>query len=118
MGTITKYYPFIDEDTKSILNSLMAESSSYYDFVQRLSEKVLKDEVSVNLSYLAAAHVWWCRLEGKQNLIQKKYKEVPCIRPWGYSHNSLERHQILYHDAVVEAIGKAKDSSMRTMANS
>jgi len=112
MGTITKYYPFIDEDTKSILNSLMAESSSYYDFVQRLSEKVLKDEVPVNLSYLAAVHVWWCRLLDEQSLIQEKYKNVPCIRPWGYGHNSLERDQILFHDAVVEAIDKAIGSSI------
>jgi hypothetical protein len=44
MGTITKYYPFIDEETKSILNSLMEESSSYFDFVQRLCDVVLENE--------------------------------------------------------------------------
>jgi len=58
MGTITKYYPFIDEETKSILNSLMDESSSYYDFVQRLCEVVLEKEVPVNLAYLAAVQAW------------------------------------------------------------
>jgi hypothetical protein len=34
LGTITKYYPFIDEDLKAILNSLMDVSRSYYDLVQ------------------------------------------------------------------------------------
>ena len=49
MGTITKYYPFIDEESRSILDSLMEESSSYNDFVLRLSEVVLENEVPVNL---------------------------------------------------------------------
>ncbi|MBY8999019.1 MAG: hypothetical protein KGD60_14930 [Candidatus Thorarchaeota archaeon] len=111
MGTITKYYPFIDEETKTILGSLMDESNSYYDFVQRMSIKVLKEEVPVNLAYLAAGHVWWCRIEETKNLIQEKYKNVPCIRPWVFPHNSIERDQVMYHDAVVEAIDKVLDSS-------
>ena len=112
LGTITKYYPFVDEETKSALDSLMEESSSYYDFVQRLSEKVLKDVVPVNTSYLAAVHVWWCRLLEKQNLIQEKYKDVPCIRPWAYGHNSIERDQIRFHDVVVKSVENAIDTSV------
>ena len=42
MGTITKYYPFIDDESKSILNSLMEESSSYYEFVQHLDDLILR----------------------------------------------------------------------------
>jgi tetratricopeptide (TPR) repeat protein len=112
MGTITKYYPFIDEETKSILNSLMDESTSYYDFVQRLSGVVLEDEVPVNLAYLAAAHAWWCRIEETMSLIQEKYRDVPCIRPWGYVITSSESDQIRYHEAVVEAIEKAIDTNL------
>jgi tetratricopeptide (TPR) repeat protein len=111
MGTITKYYPFIDEETKSILNSLMHESDNYYEFVQRLCETAIENEVPINLAYLAAVHAWWCRLEDKKGLIQEKYKDVPCIRPWGYAHNSIQRDQILYHDAVVEGIDKTLQSS-------
>ncbi len=112
MGTITKYYPFIDEETKSVLNSLMDESSSYYDFVQRLCEVVLENEVPVNLAYLAAVHAWWCRIEESMSLIQEKYKDVPCIRPWGYAHQTAESDQVRYHDDVVEAIDKAIDTSL------
>lgn len=111
-GTITKYYPFIDEESKSILDSLMEESTSYYDFVNRLCDVVLENEVTVNLSYLAAVHSWWCRLEDKKNLLQEKYKDVPCVKPWGYAHNSIQRDQILYHDVVVEGIDKTLQSSV------
>jgi len=68
MGTITKYYPFIDEETKDILDALMDESSSYYDFVQRLCEFTLNNEVPVNLAYLATVQAWWCRMRGTVKL--------------------------------------------------
>ncbi len=112
LGTITKYYPFIDEETKSTLDSLMEESSSYYDFVQRLCNEVLENEVPVNLAYLAAVQAWWCRTEETMKLIQEKFKDVPCIRPWGYVHGEAESDQVRYHDDVVESIEKALDTSL------
>ena len=112
MGTITKYYPFIDEEIKSILNSLMDESSSYYDFVLRLSCAVLENEVSVDLAYISAVHAWWTRTEENMKLIQEKYRDVPCVRPWAYSHTTGEGDQAEYHDAVVEAIDKAMEKSL------
>ncbi|MFX1261903.1 MAG: tetratricopeptide repeat protein [Promethearchaeota archaeon] len=111
MGTITKYYPFIDEESKSILDSIMDDSSSYNDFVQKLSEVVLENEVPVNLAYVAAVQAWWCRFEETMNRIQEKYNEVLWIKPWGYYHGSMERDQILQHDELVGSIDKAIDCS-------
>ena len=109
MGTITKYYPFIDEETKTILDSLMEESSSYNDFVQQLCEVVLENEVPVNLAYVAAVQAWWCRFEKTMNRIQEKYNEVLWIKPWGYYQGSMERDQIQQHEALVDSIDKALD---------
>jgi tetratricopeptide (TPR) repeat protein len=112
MGTITKYYPFIDEETKSTLNSLMDESSSYYDFVLKLSDVVLTNDVPINLAYLAAVHAWWTRTEENMKLIQDKYRDAPCVKPWAYGHRSAEKDQAEYHDAVVEAIDKAMETTL------
>lgn len=111
IGTITKYYPFIDEETKSILDSLMEESSSYFDFVQRLSDIVLKNEVPTNLAYISAVQAWWCRIEDKIEFINQKFKDVPHIVPWGHIHASLESDQIRYHDIVVKAIEELMEDS-------
>ena len=112
MGTITKYYPFIDDDTKSILDTLMDEASNYYDFVGLLCKTVLENEVPINLGYLAAVNAWWCRTEKNMNLIREKYGEVPCIRPWTHLHATASSDQAKYHDAVVQAIEEAMDTSL------
>jgi tetratricopeptide (TPR) repeat protein len=112
MGTITKYYPFIDEETKGILNSLMEGSSSYYDFVQQLCEVVLNNDVPVNLAYLATVQAWWCRMRSTAKLLGEKYGDVPYIQPWVYVVDSGERDQVLVHDVVVEHIEKAIEHSI------
>jgi len=104
IGIITKYYPFIDEETKSILDSLMKDSKNYFDFVERLSAFVLENEVPLNLAFLAAVHAWWCRVEDFIDAIQDKYNDIPCIRPWAFHCDSMERDQLWFHDSVVDAI--------------
>jgi len=111
MGTITKYYPFIDDEAQSILNSLMDESSSYYDLVHSLCHVVLESDVPTNLAYIAAVQAWWCRLEDEIGLINQKFKDVPYIVPWGHIHASFERDQIRFHDIVVQAIENLMEES-------
>jgi tetratricopeptide (TPR) repeat protein len=112
VGTITKYYSFVDEKTKSILNSLMKDSKNYFDFVERLSAFVLENEVPLNLAYLAAIHAWWCRVEDIIDAIQDKYNDIPCIRPWAFHCDSMERDQLWFHDSVVDAIEGLLDNSI------
>ena len=44
IGTITQYFPFIDEETRNVLESTMTEASDYYEFVQRLRDFVLSTD--------------------------------------------------------------------------
>ncbi|MFW9816043.1 MAG: hypothetical protein ACFFEW_08960, partial [Candidatus Thorarchaeota archaeon] len=104
LGTITKYYPFIDEETRSILDSLMNESNSYYDLVQSLCHVVLESDVPINLAYLATVQAWWCRMSGTLQLIGEKYNDVPWIKPWLYIVDSGKRDQALAHDTVIRYI--------------
>ena len=56
IGTITKYYQFVDEETKSILSTLMDEASSYYDFVNLL-------QYYVKLFLRRIAQIIWSTLQ-------------------------------------------------------
>ena len=56
IGTITQYFPFIDEDTKNVLEDLMTKASDYYDFAQRLRELVLNKDSPIMVVYFAIYH--------------------------------------------------------------
>jgi hypothetical protein len=112
LGTITKYYPFIDEETKSILDSLMEGASNYYDFVQQLCEVALNNDVPVNLAYLATRQAWFCRMRSTVKQLGERYGEILFIRPWLHVIDSAEKVQALYHDTIVEAIDKAIETSV------
>lgn len=94
MGTITKYYPFIDEETKSILDSLMEASSSYYDFVHRLVDWILEKDASVNLTYISAAQAWLISERKPTDSIKRKYGHLVCIRPWCHVYGVSQFYQL------------------------
>ena len=56
LGTITKYYAFIDEETQNILDAVMKEAENYRDFVVRLGDRVVVEELSPMLAYFAVRH--------------------------------------------------------------
>jgi hypothetical protein len=54
--TITCYFPFIGNKTKNTLERLMVIASDYYDFAQRLGEKVLNSDCDDMVVYFAIHH--------------------------------------------------------------
>jgi len=66
-GTITACFPYVDEDTRSILQSVMVEAKDYNDFAERLCERALGGDVQVLLTYFAYFHAY---LQGKYNLLK------------------------------------------------
>ena len=56
MGTITQYFPFIEDEIKKVLETIMTEASDYYDFVQKLCDFVLNNDSPVMVVYFAIHH--------------------------------------------------------------
>ncbi|NHI90074.1 MAG: hypothetical protein EAX87_11175 [Candidatus Thorarchaeota archaeon] len=105
LGTITKYYPFIDEELQSNLDSLMKESSSYYDFVRRLENTVLENEASDNLVYIAAAQRWYAgELE---SAILEKYNSLATIKPWRFYWGTHESYKFETCQAILQSLDSA-----------
>ena len=46
LGSITVYFPFIDEETKNVLESIMEEAYNYYDFVKILTQRILETDLN------------------------------------------------------------------------
>ncbi|MFW9789335.1 MAG: hypothetical protein ACFFE2_14580 [Candidatus Thorarchaeota archaeon] len=107
MGTITKYYPFIDEESRMILDSLMDESSNYYDFVQRLTELVLEKQVSENLVYIATGQCWYAQASDLRNAILDKYNSFEIIKPWRYYWDTPESYNSENSQAILQSLDSA-----------
>ncbi len=81
LGTITSYFPFLDKETHSILESIMNEAYDYYDFVNTLTERVLEIDCSEMLVYFAIHHAANLFNLKAINEIGKKYVDSPILLP-------------------------------------
>lgn len=79
IGTITCYFPFIEEDTKNVLEEIMLEASDYYDFTDRLGEFVVNNESPIMVVYFAIHH----------SILALNYKVIDMIR------EKYEQHLVL-----------------------
>ena len=58
LGTITQCFPHVDDETRSILQSVMDEAENYADFTLKLCNKACSEKVPPVLHYFAFFHAW------------------------------------------------------------
>jgi tetratricopeptide (TPR) repeat protein len=88
IGTITKYYPLVDDETRTALGSLMYESENFYDFLVHLGERVCSENVPLSLAFLAAMWSWLARVRETEDGMVERYKDTPIIQPWTFPRMS------------------------------
>lgn len=81
IGTITQYFPFIKDETKSILQKMMVDSSNYYDFVQRLCDFVLSSDSPVMVVYFSIHHSMLALDHKLVDKIREKYGDHQILGP-------------------------------------
>ncbi len=117
LGTITKYYPFLEGEVQSTLDSLMNESSSHYDFILRLVDFVSRNDVSTPLAYIAAVQSWFTRDEPTVSRIQAKYGHIKPVKVWGFVVATIASDQVRkmtdFQRALQAALGASKDDWMQ-----
>ncbi|MFW9968086.1 MAG: tetratricopeptide repeat protein [Candidatus Thorarchaeota archaeon] len=85
LGTITKYYPFLDSETRDALEALREESENFNDFLIRLGERVCSEDVPLHLAFMGAIWAWHGEGDGIKERIAEKYGDFPVIVPWTFS---------------------------------
>jgi len=68
IGTITACFPYVDEETRAILESVMHEAKDYNDFAERLCEKAVSESLPDLAVYFAYYH---CYNQGKYNFLKQ-----------------------------------------------
>lgn len=109
IGTVTKYYPLVDDETRTALDSLIHESENFYDFLVQLGETVCSEEAPLSLSFLAAYWSWRGEVAETEDRIVERYKDTPIIRPWTFPRvNNLVEAQ--FQPEMVKALDYAISS--------
>ncbi|MHA2423774.1 MAG: hypothetical protein ACXAEF_03245 [Candidatus Thorarchaeota archaeon] len=82
LGTISMYFNFVDEKTKSILDALMERAYNYFDFANLITERACLDSTPPLLAFMAVLHS--SKLWNMHNLnrLSERYSNDPLIRPY------------------------------------
>ncbi|MHA2142607.1 MAG: hypothetical protein ACXADD_14040, partial [Candidatus Thorarchaeota archaeon] len=81
LGTITMYFPFLDDESREIMQRIMDKAYNYYDFVQRLNHKVLDEDSPDLVVYFAVHHSAMLLDMESIEAIGKKYSKLLIIHP-------------------------------------
>lgn len=81
LGTITVYFSLIDNETRTILKTIMNEADNYLDFVKTLKELVLETECSDLIVYFAIHHSAQLLDLKAIDKIGQKYNDIPILQP-------------------------------------
>ena len=113
LGSITIFYQFLDQNTVDVLESLMRKAENYYNFVERLTEKVFYENATDELAYMAALHVSYVAQPNSMvERISSKYGHLPLVRPWTIFMRTFAERQTAQVEvplAVDEAISTEPD---------
>jgi tetratricopeptide (TPR) repeat protein len=90
LGTITVHFPFIDAETKRILESKMNEASDYTDFVERLGEEILNSICSDLVVYLGIYHAALAMNFNLINRIKEMYGGRDMLDPSLYYYSAYQ----------------------------
>jgi len=59
LGTITMCFPYVDEKSRNTLELVMNEAENYGDFTEKLCDKIIIEQSSPLLEYLAISFAYW-----------------------------------------------------------
>lgn len=82
LGTITMYFDFLDEKTKSILEALMKKAYNYFDFSNLITERACLDNAPPLLPFMAVLHsskLWNMQAVDK---LSKMYSNNQPVKPY------------------------------------
>ena len=81
IGTITMYFSFLDDESRRIMQTIMDDAANYYDFVMRLKERVITEDVPDLVIYFAIHHSGLLLDMDNIEAIGKRYGKMPILRP-------------------------------------
>ncbi|MHA1906777.1 MAG: tetratricopeptide repeat protein [Candidatus Thorarchaeota archaeon] len=81
-GTITKYYPFVETESKSVLESTIQKAHNYDDFISLLGETICNQNATNDLVFTAISHATNVNNYRLIKRIIEHYTNLSVIKPY------------------------------------
>jgi tetratricopeptide (TPR) repeat protein len=100
-GSITKDLPFLDEEVRSVIESILEVTNNYWDFSKSLSELAIDPNCHPNLVYLSMYHSSRLRDEETTKKIIEAHPELPIPYPFRFATGTdYEADKILIEKSI------------------
>lgn len=111
LGTITMYFPFVDDETRLIMESIMDAAYNYHDFVCQLVERVCTEKSSDALVHLAAIHNAYLSNFRIHKQLSETHVNTTIARPYLLTYDAFYEEDPSLFDAAKDAIEQIISSS-------
>jgi tetratricopeptide (TPR) repeat protein len=86
IGTVTNFYPFLSEDIRTIVESILKQAEGYDDLVSKMVDIVLTQDDTNDLSYLTTILAWISINPVIFNRLRPRLLRDNVLKPWSYWH--------------------------------
>ena len=84
IGTVTNFYPFLSEDTRTIVDAILKQAEGYDDFASKLVDIVLAQEVTTDLTHFTVIQAWTTINPVIFNKLRPRLREDVLLKPWSF----------------------------------
>ncbi|MFW9927421.1 MAG: tetratricopeptide repeat protein [Candidatus Thorarchaeota archaeon] len=110
LGTITMCFPYVDEKSRNTLELVMKEAENYGDFTEKLCDKIITDQSSPLLEYLAISFAYWVENYNLIDKLEAAGKVSDLAKPL-FLHVKVNRGTNISWDEVRASLTTALDMS-------
>ena len=103
LGSITMYFPFVNDETRATMENLMNQAYNYHNFTTLLCEKALLDDAIESIVFLAYLHAFNIYSIEEMEKLSRRYSEHPIIKPfhlWMRSYTGIETDWKKFREAI------------------
>ncbi|MFW9910708.1 MAG: hypothetical protein ACFFEF_19305 [Candidatus Thorarchaeota archaeon] len=114
-GTITNFYPFLSEETRSIVQSVLQDAEGYDDFVERLIDVCRTLDIAIDFAFFTAIQSFFTSSTEHQRKLRHYLESDVVLEPWSliFSEEYFEDWETRFPSALNKALENLKEDWMR-----
>jgi tetratricopeptide (TPR) repeat protein len=114
-GSVTNFYPFLSEDTRTIVEAILKQAEGYDDFVSKMVDIVLTQDETTDLTHFTVIQTWFSGNPNYFNKLRPRFREDVVLKPWlfNYFEGSWEEFDAGFPPSLDKALESVTEGWIR-----